>query len=66
MSWLDQWDAVTDGPYWQAGGIALDGQFTADELRAILTFAYSRGDTGGDSCVCDSSKFGGSGKGEST
>jgi hypothetical protein len=39
--WVD-WDDETGRPQWDAndgGNITLDGNFTADELRAILHFA---------------------------
>jgi hypothetical protein len=38
-SYMDR--TVEGGPGWRGGEICLDGYFTADELRAILSFAPS-------------------------
>lgn len=37
------WDDGADKPDWQCGTVTLDGRFTADELRALLHFAETKG-----------------------
>lgn len=40
--WIS-WDNAHNLPDWKSGKIVLDGRFSADELRAILTFERKLG-----------------------